>query len=186
MSLAGDVAKDAMQHSAFLSDRSSRSVRSTRSRVVRSSKSTSASACGCLTRAGERSIAGFSRFVPVVGGVVGGALDAVVCRMVGRHGEKSAPRVRKVSRPSKGVVLPADRMCACRSTGDSGQAARGCVFAAIYRLAICGPVVSRRGRIERIPKSGNATHRFGPIGPAPDARCRKPFRFPNASGSVFT
>jgi uncharacterized protein (DUF697 family) len=37
-----------------------------------------------LTRAGERSIAGFSRFVPIVGGVVGGTLDAVVCRMVGR------------------------------------------------------------------------------------------------------
>jgi uncharacterized protein (DUF697 family) len=37
-----------------------------------------------LARAGERSVAGFSRFVPVVGGVVGGTLDAVVCRMVGR------------------------------------------------------------------------------------------------------
>jgi uncharacterized protein (DUF697 family) len=37
-----------------------------------------------LARAGERSVSGFSRFVPIVGGVVGGTLDAVVCRMVGR------------------------------------------------------------------------------------------------------
>jgi hypothetical protein len=37
-----------------------------------------------LARAGERSLANFSRFVPLLGGVVGGTLDAVVCRMVAR------------------------------------------------------------------------------------------------------
>jgi glycerol-3-phosphate O-acyltransferase len=37
-----------------------------------------------LTKAGERSFVNFSKAVPVVGGVVGGTFDAVVCRMVGR------------------------------------------------------------------------------------------------------
>jgi hypothetical protein len=37
-----------------------------------------------LARAGERSLANFSRFVPLLGGVVGGTLDAIVCRMVAR------------------------------------------------------------------------------------------------------
>ena len=37
-----------------------------------------------LARAGERTIANFSRFVPLLGGVVGGTMDAVVCRMVAR------------------------------------------------------------------------------------------------------
>jgi uncharacterized protein (DUF697 family) len=37
-----------------------------------------------LTKAGGRSIAQFPKVIPVVGGVVGGAFDAVVCRMVGR------------------------------------------------------------------------------------------------------
>jgi hypothetical protein len=37
-----------------------------------------------LTKAGGRGIAQFPKVVPVLGGVVGGAFDAVVCRMVGR------------------------------------------------------------------------------------------------------
>jgi uncharacterized protein (DUF697 family) len=37
-----------------------------------------------LTRAGSRGVAQFPKVIPVVGGVVGGAFDAVVCRMVGR------------------------------------------------------------------------------------------------------
>jgi uncharacterized protein (DUF697 family) len=37
-----------------------------------------------LTKAGSRGVAQFPKAVPVVGGMVGGAFDAVVCRMVGR------------------------------------------------------------------------------------------------------
>ena len=37
-----------------------------------------------LTKAGERSAVNLTRVVPVVGGVVGGTFDAVVCRKVGR------------------------------------------------------------------------------------------------------
>jgi hypothetical protein len=37
-----------------------------------------------LARAGGRGVAQFPKAIPVVGGVVGGAFDAVVCRMVGR------------------------------------------------------------------------------------------------------
>jgi EcsC family protein len=37
-----------------------------------------------LTKAGERGVVNFSKAVPLVGGVVGGAFDGVVCRMVGR------------------------------------------------------------------------------------------------------
>jgi uncharacterized protein (DUF697 family) len=37
-----------------------------------------------LAKAGARGVAQFPRVVPVLGGVVGGAFDAVVCRMVGR------------------------------------------------------------------------------------------------------
>jgi len=37
-----------------------------------------------LTKAGSRGVAQFPKVIPVVGGVVGGAFDAVVCRMVGR------------------------------------------------------------------------------------------------------
>ena len=44
-----------------------------------------------LTKAGGRSIAQFPKVVPVLGGVVGGAFDAAVCRMVGTHGEIAVP-----------------------------------------------------------------------------------------------
>jgi uncharacterized protein (DUF697 family) len=37
-----------------------------------------------LTKAGERGIINFSKAVPLVGGIVGGSFDAVVCRAVGR------------------------------------------------------------------------------------------------------
>jgi uncharacterized protein (DUF697 family) len=60
-----------------------------------------------LARAGERSVAGFSRFIPVVGGVVGGTLDALVCRTVGRTA-KSLHR-RAEGAVVEGVVVPADQ-----------------------------------------------------------------------------
>ena len=37
-----------------------------------------------ITKAGEKGVINLTKFVPVVGGVVGGALDAVTCRAVGR------------------------------------------------------------------------------------------------------
>jgi uncharacterized protein (DUF697 family) len=37
-----------------------------------------------LTKAGETGIVNIAKFVPAVGGLVGGAFDGVVCRMVGR------------------------------------------------------------------------------------------------------
>jgi uncharacterized protein (DUF697 family) len=41
-----------------------------------------------LTRTGQRGLAQFPKAVPVLGGVVGGTFDAVVCRMVGRTARK--------------------------------------------------------------------------------------------------
>jgi hypothetical protein len=51
-----------------------------------------------LTKAGGRSIAQFPKLIPVVGGVVGGAFDAVVCRMVGRT-------AKSLFRPGSGDVI---------------------------------------------------------------------------------
>ena len=41
-----------------------------------------------LAKAGQRGLAQFPKAIPVVGGVVSGAFDAVVCRMVGRTAKK--------------------------------------------------------------------------------------------------
>jgi uncharacterized protein (DUF697 family) len=41
-----------------------------------------------LAKTGQRGLAQFPKVVPVLGGVVGGAFDAVVCRMVGRTAKK--------------------------------------------------------------------------------------------------
>jgi hypothetical protein len=41
-----------------------------------------------LAKAGQRGLAQFPKAIPVVGGMVGGAFDAVVCRMVGRTAKK--------------------------------------------------------------------------------------------------
>jgi uncharacterized protein (DUF697 family) len=54
-----------------------------------------------LTRAGERGFVNFSKAVPVVGGVVGGALDAVVCRAVGRTARELFKHPKLVSRPRR-------------------------------------------------------------------------------------
>ncbi|HSW32671.1 MAG TPA: EcsC family protein, partial [Steroidobacteraceae bacterium] len=51
-----------------------------------------------LTKAGGRSIAQFPKLIPVVGGVVGGAFDAVVCRMVGRT-------AKSLFRPASGEAI---------------------------------------------------------------------------------
>ncbi len=41
-----------------------------------------------LAKAGQRGLAQFPKAIPVVGGMVGGAFDAVVCRMVGRTAKR--------------------------------------------------------------------------------------------------
>jgi hypothetical protein len=51
-----------------------------------------------LARAGQRVVLRFPRAVPVLGGVVGGALDAAVCRVVGRT-------ARSLFRPPSGAVI---------------------------------------------------------------------------------
>jgi len=51
-----------------------------------------------LAKVGQRVVLKFPRAVPVLGGVVGGALDAVVCRMVGRT-------ARTLFRPPAGAVV---------------------------------------------------------------------------------
>ena len=83
MSLAGDVAKDAMQGLGipFGSRLTQRAVEQIPGRaLVEINKRIG---LRLLTGAGQRGMSSFSRFVPIVGGVVGGALDAIVCRMVG-------------------------------------------------------------------------------------------------------
>jgi uncharacterized protein (DUF697 family) len=83
MSLAGDVAKDAMQGLGIpLGSRlTQRAVEQIPGRaLVEINKRIG---LRLLTSAGQRGMSSFSRFVPVVGGVVGGVLDAIVCRMVG-------------------------------------------------------------------------------------------------------
>lgn len=51
-----------------------------------------------LTNVGQRVVLRFPRAVPVVGGVVGGSLDALVCRMVGRT-------ATSLFRPPAGAVI---------------------------------------------------------------------------------
>jgi hypothetical protein len=84
LSLAGDVAKEAMKGLGFryggkLTERTVAQVPGRA--LVEVNKRIG---LRLLTKAGERSFVNFSKAVPVVGGVVGGTFDAVVCRMVGR------------------------------------------------------------------------------------------------------
>ena len=51
-----------------------------------------------LAKIGQRVVLRFPRAVPVFGGVVGGALDASVCRLVGRT-------AKSLFRPPSGEVL---------------------------------------------------------------------------------
>ena len=84
LSLAGDVARDALREFGLplVPQLTHRALEQVPGRaLVEVNKRIGLQ---LLTRAGERSVSGFSRLVPIVGGVVGGTLDAVVCRMVGR------------------------------------------------------------------------------------------------------
>ena len=84
LSLAGDVAKDAMKSAGLhLGDKlSERAMAQVPGRaLVEINKRIG---IRLLTKAGQRGIVNFAEAVPIVGGVVGGSFDAIVCRAVGR------------------------------------------------------------------------------------------------------
>jgi uncharacterized protein (DUF697 family) len=84
LSLAGDVAKEAMKGIGIpLSGGITQSAinRVPGRLLVEINKRIGAR---LVTKAGERSLVNLSKAVPIVGGVIGGAFDAMVCRMVGR------------------------------------------------------------------------------------------------------
>lgn len=98
LSLAGDVAKDAMKDLGLKLDNkiTQRAVDQVPGRLlVEINKRVGAR---LLAKVGQRVVLRFPRAVPVVGGVVGGALDAAVCRMVGRT-------AKTLFRPPSGAVL---------------------------------------------------------------------------------
>ena len=88
LSLAGDVAKQAMSDLGL--DLGSKLPQSAMKQVPGRALVEINKRIGLqlLTKAGQRGLAQFPKAIPVVGGVVGGAFDAVVCRMVGRTARK--------------------------------------------------------------------------------------------------
>jgi len=108
LSLAGDVAKEAMKDLGLKVDGklTQRAVDQVPGRaLVEINKRIGAR---LLTKVGQRVVLRFPRAVPVVGGVVGGSLDAIVCRMVGRT-------AKSLFRPPAGAVIEGGRR------PDSGQ-----------------------------------------------------------------
>lgn len=98
LSLAGDVAKDAMDGLGLVYGNrlTRRAVEQIPGRaLVEVNKRIG---LRLLTRVGERSVSSFSRLVPILGGVVGGTMDALVCRTVGYTAQ------RLLRRPD-GVVI---------------------------------------------------------------------------------
>ena len=88
LSLAGDVAKQALDGLGLPSGTrlTRRALEQVPGRaLVEINKRIGAR---LLVRAGERSVASFSRFVPFVGGAVGGTMDAMVCRVVGQTAQR--------------------------------------------------------------------------------------------------
>jgi hypothetical protein len=98
LSLAGDVARDAMKDLGIkVGDKlTQRAVEQIRGRLlVELNKRIGAK---LAAQVGQRVLLKFPRAVPVLGGVVGGALDAVVCRKVGAT-------ARTLFRPPAGSVV---------------------------------------------------------------------------------
>jgi uncharacterized protein (DUF697 family) len=98
LSLAGDVAKDAMKDLGLKLDNklTQRAVDEIPGRaLVEINKRIGAR---LVAKVGQRVVLKFPRAVPVFGGVVGGSLDAVVCRMVGRT-------AKQLFRPPSGAVI---------------------------------------------------------------------------------
>lgn len=102
LSLAGDVAKDAMKDLGLKpgSAITQRAVDQVPGRaLVEINKRIGAQ---LLAKAGQRVVLRFPRAVPILGGVVGGALDAAVCRLVGRT-------AKALFKPPYGAVIEAER-----------------------------------------------------------------------------
>jgi hypothetical protein len=102
LSLAGDVAKDAMKDLGLKAGNAltQRAVDQVPGRaLVEINKRIGAQ---LLAKAGQRVVLRFPRAVPVLGGVVGGALDAAVCRVVGRT-------AKTLFRPPSGAVIEGAR-----------------------------------------------------------------------------
>ena len=98
LSLAGDVAKEAMKDLGLKVDNklTQRAVEQIPGRaLVEINKRIAAR---LLARVGQRVVLRFPRAVPVLGGVVGGTMDAVVCRMVGKT-------AKSLFRPPSGAVI---------------------------------------------------------------------------------
>lgn len=107
LSLAGDVARDAMKDLGIELDGklTQRAVDQIPGRaLVEINKRIGAR---LLTKVGQRVVLRFPRAVPVVGGVVGGSLDAVVCRMVGRT-------AKSLFRPPSGGVIDGETVGSAR------------------------------------------------------------------------
>lgn len=98
LSLAGDVAKAAMKDLGLeVGDRlTRRSVEQIPGRLLVEVNKRVASRL--LAKVGQRVVLRFPRAVPVLGGVVGGSLDAVVCRKVGGA-------AKQLFRPPAGGVI---------------------------------------------------------------------------------
>ena len=88
LSLAGDVAKEAMSDLGL--NLGSRLPQSAMKQVPGRALVEINKRIGMqlLAKAGQRGLAQFPKAIPVVGGMVGGAFDAVVCRMVGRTAKR--------------------------------------------------------------------------------------------------
>jgi uncharacterized protein (DUF697 family) len=98
LSLAGDVARDAMRDLGLKPGRklTQRAVDQIPGRaLVEINKRIGAR---LLASAGQRVVLRFPRAIPLFGGVVGGSLDAMVCRMVGRT-------AGTLFRPPSGAVI---------------------------------------------------------------------------------
>lgn len=109
LSLAGDVAREAMKDlglkvSGKLTQRAVDEIPGRA--LVEVNKKIGAR---LLSNVGQRVVLRFPRAVPVLGGVVGGALDAVVCRMVGRT-------AKSLLRPPSGAVLIGEMVVASQGT----------------------------------------------------------------------
>jgi len=98
LSLAGDVAKEAMKDLGLkVGDRlTQRAVEQIPGRLL--VEVNKRIAARLAAQVGARVALRFPRAVPVFGGVVGGSLDAVVCRKVGRT-------AKTLFRPPSGAVM---------------------------------------------------------------------------------
>jgi len=98
LSLAGDVAKEAMKSIGIPLSRglTQKAINQVPGRLL--VEINKRIGMRLVTKAGERGLVNLSKAVPVVGGVVGGTMDVLVCRVVGRT-------AKKLFRRSAGTVV---------------------------------------------------------------------------------